>query len=198
MSEPALHLASSSPRRRELLSTLGIEFSYAGVDVDESALPGESPSAMVLRLAQLKARTACESGAHKIPVLGADTAVILDDRMFGKPASKQDALDMLACLSNRTHEVLTGVAVIAGDTLDTALSRTEVQFREIRPDEAEAYWQSGEPAGKAGAYAVQGIGGIFVSSVSGSYTGVVGLPIFETAELLRRVGIVPRGMPACG
>lgn len=198
MSEPAVHLASSSPRRRELLSTLGIEFSYAGVDVDESALPGESPSDMVLRLAKLKARTAFDTGAHKIPVLGADTAVILDDRIFGKPASKRDALDMLACLSDRTHEVLTGVAVIAGDTLDTAVSRTEVQFREIRPDEAEAYWQSGEPAGKAGAYAVQGIGGIFVSRLSGSYSGVVGLPIFETAELLRRVGIVPRGMPAHG
>lgn len=198
MSKPALHLASASPRRRELLSTLCIDFSYAGVDVDESALAEESPSDMVLRLAETKARMAFETGDYRVPVLGADTAVVLDDRIFGKPVSKEDALDMLACLSARKHVVLTGVVLLANGSLDTALSCTEVEFREIRPDEAEAYWQSGEPAGKAGAYAVQGLGGIFVSGLHGSYSGVVGLPIFETAELLRRAGIVPRGMPADG
>lgn len=196
MKTPVMHLASSSPRRRELLSALGFEFSYGGVDIDESALPGESPSHMVLRLARAKARAAFDSGGYKVPVLGADTVVVLDGRIFGKPASREDALEMLACLSGRTHEVLTGVALLAGGTLDTALSRTQVQFREIPPDEAEAYWQSGEPAGKAGAYAVQGLGGIFVSAINGSFSGVVGLPVFETAEMLRRAGIVPRGMPA--
>jgi septum formation protein len=189
MNNPALHLASSSPRRRELLAALGLGFSYGGVAVDESALPGESATDMVLRLAKAKAQSAFESGEHTVPVLGADTVVTLDDRVFGKPASKEDALHMLASLSGRTHRVLTGVAVVAQGELWTGLSQTEVQFREIDPDEAEAYWQSGEPAGKAGAYAVQGLGGIFVKAVNGSYTGVVGLPIFETAELLRRAGI---------
>jgi septum formation protein len=189
MSKPVLHLASSSPRRRELLTALGLEFSHAGVAIDESALPGESVPDMVLRLATGKARSASDSGKYAVPVLGADTVVTLDDRVFGKPASKEDALKMLASLSGRSHQVLTGVAVVAQDELWTGLSQTEVQFREIEPDEAEAYWQSGEPAGKAGAYAVQGLGGIFVTAVHGSYTGVVGLPVFETADLLRRAGI---------
>ena len=113
MSNPVLHLASSSPRRRELLRALGLIFSYEGVAIDESALPGESVSDMVLRLAAAKARTAFDSGGHPVPVLGADTIVILDDRVFGKPGSKQEALQMLASLSGRTHQVLTGVAVVA-------------------------------------------------------------------------------------
>jgi len=195
MSKPVLHLASASPRRRELLTALGLDFSYDGVAIDESALPGEVPSDMVLRLATSKARTAYESGEHPAPVLGADTIVLVDDRVFGKPASKEEALAMLASLSGRTHQVLTGVAVVANGELQTAISRTEVQFREIHPDEAEAYWQSGEPAGKAGAYAVQGLGGIFVSAINGSYTGVVGLPVFETVNLLRRAGIELPAMP---
>jgi len=189
MRKPVLHLASSSPRRRELLTALGLQFSHGGVAVDESALPGESVADMVLRLATTKARTACDSGDYMVPVLGADTVVTLDDSVFGKPASMEDALNMLASLSGRTHQVLTGVAVLAQGELWTALSQTEVQFREIDPDEAEAYWQSGEAAGKAGAYAVQGLGGVFVKAIQGSYTGVVGLPVFETADLLRRAGI---------
>jgi len=143
----------------------------------------------VLRLAASKARTAHDSGNYEVPVLGADTLVILEDRVFGKPRSMKEALNMLASLSGRRHRVLTGVALMANGELQTAESLTEVQFREIHPDEAEAYWQSGEPAGKAGAYAVQGLGGIFVSEINGSYTGVVGLPVFETANLLRRAGI---------
>jgi septum formation protein len=195
MSNPVLHLASASPRRRELLTGLGLKFSYGGVDVDESALPGEAASDMVLRLATGKARTAYDSGEHTVPVLGADTIVVLDDRVFGKPGSKAEALSMLASLSGRRHQVQTGVALIANGELQTAVSLTEVQFREIHPDEAAAYWQSGEPAGKAGAYAVQGLGGVFVSQINGSYTGVVGLPVFETADLLRRAGIVLPAMP---
>jgi len=192
MSSPVLHLASSSPRRRELLTALGLNFSYDGVAIDESALPGEAASDMVLRLAIGKARAAYDSGKYEVPVLGADTLVILDGRVFGKPKSKEEALNMLASLSGTTHQVLTGVALVANGELQTAVSVTEVQFREIHPDEAEAYWQSGEPAGKAGAYAVQGLGGVFVS---GSYTGVVGLPVFETAGLLRRAGIELPAMP---
>lgn len=196
MTMPVLHLASSSPRRREILAALGLDFSYCGVDIDETQLPGEIATDMVLRLATAKAHTAFESGDYGVPVLGADTAVVLDERVFGKPESKQDALDMLAMLSGRTHEVLTGVAVVVRGSLESALSRTAVEFREIRPDEAEAYWQSGESAGKAGAYAVQGLGGIFIRAINGSFTGVVGLPVFETAGLLRRAGVVPPGMRA--
>ena len=189
MSAPSLILASSSERRKEILEAMGIAFTIRIADVDETPLAGEAPADMVLRLAAAKARTAFDSGGHPVPVLGADTIVILDDRVFGKPGSKQEALQMLASLSGRTHQVLTGVAVVANGELETAVSRTEVQFRKIHPDEAEAYWQSGEPAGKAGAYAVQGLGGIFVSCINGSYTGVVGLPVFETTGLLRRAGI---------
>lgn len=195
MSNTLLHLASASPRRRELLTALGLSFTYAGVDVDESPLAGEPFSDMVLRLATTKSRTAFDTGEHTVPVLGADTIVVVGDRIFGKPESKEEALQMLASLSGRSHRVLTGVAVVAKGELETAVSLTEVQFREIHPDEAEAYWQSGEPAGKAGAYAVQGLGGVFVSGMKGSYTGVVGLPVFETAGLLRQAGIALPAIP---
>jgi septum formation protein len=142
---------------------------------------------MVLRLACEKAR----AGAPAEPaiVIGADTAVVLGAEIFGKPAGEADALDMLARLSGQTHQVVTGVAVWDGRAMRSAISCTDVQFREIRPDEALAYWQSGEPADKAGAYAIQGLGGVFVEALSGSYSGVVGLPVYETMALLREAGI---------
>ncbi len=187
LDKPVLHLASSSPRRREILAALGVPFSFAGVDIDESRAPGEPVSEMVLRLAGAKAQAAV---GKRIPVLGADTIVVLDDRVFGKPDSQFDALDMLKALSGRTHRVLTAVAVINDGTLETATAETKVRFRDIHPDEALAYWQSGEPQGKAGSYAIQGLGGVFVESLHGSYSGVVGLPVYETAELLKNAGIV--------
>lgn len=186
MEQTDLHLASSSARRRDILTTLGVRFSYAGVDIDESRAPGEPVADMVLRLAQQKARAA-EAG--DLPVLGADTIVTLEDRVFGKPESQDDALAMLHALSGRSHQVLTGVTCLSGGILTTAVSTTEVRFRDIDPDEALAYWQSGEPEGKAGSYAIQGLGAIFVESLSGSYSGVVGLPVYETAALLKGVGI---------
>ena len=187
MSESRLHLASSSPRRREILGALGLDFSYSGVDLDESQLRGEAPEAMVLRLAAAKAAAAAVDAATL--VLGADTAVVLGERIFGKPRDRDDAVTMLECLSGNSHRVLTGVALRTPAGVRTALSVTEVQFREIRPDEALAYWHSGEPCDKAGAYAIQGLGGVFVEAISGSYSGVVGLPVFETVELLRRSGV---------
>ena len=186
MDHPVLHLASSSPRRREILAGLGVKFSFAGVSIDESRAPRETVADMVLCLASEKARAAA---AGALPVLGADTIVTLDDRVFGKPTSRDDALEMLLSLSGRTHRVLTGVACLSEGRISTAVAGTEVRFRDINPDEALAYWQSGEPDGKAGGYAIQGIGGIFVQSLTGSYSGVVGLPVYETAELLGNAGI---------
>ncbi len=184
-----IHLASASPRRKEILAAIGVAFTAAGVDIDESRYDDEPVADMVIRLAAAKAAIARTDLDLSVPVIGADTAVAIDDRVLGKPGSQQEALEMLACLSGRAHKVVTGVALDHAAKVNTATSVTEVRFREISPDEAEAYWQSGEPQDKAGAYAVQGIGGIFVESISGSYSGVVGLPVFETAALLANAGL---------
>ncbi len=184
-----IHLASSSPRRHEILGAMGAEFTAAGVDIDETRYDDEPVVDMVVRLAVAKAAAARAIVGQTVPVIGADTAVALDDLVLGKPDSRDQALQMLAALSGRTHEVLTGVALDYAGNVRTATSMTEVRFREISPDEARAYWQSGEPIDKAGAYAVQGLGGIFVEDISGSYSGVVGLPVFETAALLADAGL---------
>ena len=183
-----LHLASASPRRRDILSALGIRHSWAGVDIDETPEPGESPARLAGRLATAKAQVARARGQEAPFVLAADTVVALGKRMFGKPRSREEALAMLAELSGRSHEVLTAVTLSAGGRELSAMSSTTVRFRVIGAAEARAYWRTGEPAGKAGAYAVQGRGGIFVESLSGSYSGVVGLPVFETAALLDEAG----------
>ena len=185
MNDPlTLQLASTSPRRREILESLGLEFSVVHVDVDESPLAGETPGEMVVRLAVAKAEAAHVGPASV--VIAADTAVVVDDQALGKPVDQDDCLAMLEALSGRVHKVLTGVAVHAADQARTALSETDVYFREIGRDEALAYWQSGEPCDKAGAYAIQGLGGAFVERIEGSYSGVVGLPVFETMSLLKQ------------
>ena len=185
--KPLLHLASSSPRRREILSALGLEFSVKAAAVDESPLADESAEEMVLRLATAKA-CAAEVDPTCL-VIGSDTAVVLDGEVLGKPADEGDAIAMLGKLSGRRHSVLTGVALRGPDGVQTALSATEVSFREISRDEALAYWHSGEPRDKAGAYGIQGRGGAFVVAISGSYSGVVGLPVYETVQLLQTAGI---------
>ncbi|MDH3266565.1 MAG: Maf family nucleotide pyrophosphatase [Gammaproteobacteria bacterium] len=187
MSPVSLHLASASPRRSDILKSLGLTFTCGGVAVNEDRLRGEAADAMVLRLARAKAGAVPRKRSQL--VLGADTAVVLGNDVFGKPRDRDDALEMLARLSGRTHSVLTGIALCAAQDLRSALSVTEVRFREIRPDEALAYWQSGEPCDKAGAYAIQGRGGVFVESIAGSYSGVVGLPVFETVQLLHDAGL---------
>lgn len=184
---PVLHLASSSPRRREILAALQLEISVVKVDVDETQLVGETPTDMVLRLAIAKAEAAVVNTGNL--VLGADTAVVIDGRALGKPADEADCLAMLDALSGRGHKVLTGVALRGPNGMSTALSETDVYFREISRDEALAYWQSGEPHDKAGAYAIQGLGGVFVERIEGSYSGVVGLPVFETVALLTKAGL---------
>jgi septum formation protein len=168
---------------------MGLDFTAGGVGIDEQQHAGESPEIMVVRLAIEKASAAvCPP---ETVIIGADTAVVLGGEIFGKPRDEADGLRMLMALSGRSHEVMTGVAVRSGGAVQSALSVTEVKFREIGPDEALEYWQSGEPGDKAGAYAIQGLAGAFVESVAGSYTGVVGLPVFETARLLQVAGIEP-------
>jgi septum formation protein len=191
MSQDFVYLASGSPRRRELLQQIGVSFRVVGMAVDEAVLPDETPSAYVTRLAAAKAVAGWERSrdAHQVPVLAADTAVVLDGRILGKPADGQDAEGMLRQLSGRTHEVLTAVALRTTDGLQSRISRSEVTFRSIAAAEAHAYWETGEPGDKAGAYAIQGRGAIFVADLRGSYSGVMGLPLFETAELLRRAGV---------
>lgn len=186
MSTTTLILASTSPRRKEILEALGLNFVVRAVDVDESRLGGEAAHDMVSRLAMAKAGAARAQDAEI--VVAADTAVVLDGEIFGKPTDEEDALRMLGKLSGRRHDVVSGVAVHAPDTIRHAVSTTKVQFRKIPTDEARRYWQTGEPRDKAGAYAIQGRGGLFVEAIMGSYSGVVGLPVFETARLLQAVG----------
>jgi septum formation protein len=180
-------LASASPRRAELLRTLGLRFLVRPTDTDETVRPGELPEALVARLATDKARAG--AGDAALPVLAADTVVEIDGTVLGKPRGEADGLAMLAALSGREHRVLSGVAVLAGDDVQVHVSRTTVAFREIDAAEARAYWATGEPADKAGAYGIQGIGGIFVRRLEGSFTGVVGLPVAETEALLRAAGV---------
>lgn len=186
-SQSRLLLASSSPRREEILRALGLNFTAQPVDVDEQILAGESAEQMVLRLARAKAAAATAYDADL--VIGADTAVVLADQVLGKPRDEADAVTMLLRLSGKTHRVMTGVALRGPHGVQDALSCTSVKFRVISRDEAQAYWHSGEPADKAGAYAVQGLGGAFVERLEGSYSGVVGLPVYETVELLRAAGV---------
>jgi septum formation protein len=186
-----LTLASSSPRRVEILNDLGVAFHTEGADIDETPRDGESAVDLVTRLAESKAREVARR--YDGPVMGADTIVVLGQEIFGKPQSMQDGLRMLMALSARTHKVMTAVALVGGDSCETKLSSTDVTFRTIEEDEARAYWHSGEPQDKAGAYAIQGLGGVFVTSINGSYSGVVGLPVFETSALLEHAGITLLG-----
>jgi len=192
--EPQIYLASQSPRRRELLRQIGIRHEIVSASVDETPRPGEAPAEYVLRLALAKARAGRTQRPDR-PVLGADTAVVVDDTILGKPAGRDDAIAMLGRLSGREHRVLTAVA-LAGERDESRLSVSHVRFRPVDAAEAAAYWDTGEPADKAGGYAVQGLGALFVESLSGSYSGVMGLPLFETGELLRRAGIALLGRSA--
>ena len=182
-----LVLASGSPRRREILDSLRLTYTVRSVDLDETPLPAEQPEDMVLRLAAAKAQAGA-ANAQEL-VLGADTAVVVDSQALGKPVDQHDGLNMLAMLSGRVHRVITGVALYGPGGTRTALVETDVHFRDISRDEALAYWQSGEPSDKAGAYAIQGLAGAFVTRIEGSYSNVVGLPVFETTELLQAAGL---------
>lgn len=203
MASPSLLLASASPRRRDLLRQIGIEPEVLPAHVDESRLAGEAPVAYVSRLARLKAESVWNAlpAARRQTVLAADTAVVLGNDILGKPLDRQQGLDMLARLSDRTHEVVTSVAVKTARALELRVNVSQVTFRALQRAECEAYWDTGEPLDKAGGYAVQGRAAVFIRSLSGSFSGVMGLPLFETAELLRAAGIDPltsRAASFCG
>lgn len=187
----SIYLASQSPRRAELLRQLGLDFKMLDVSVDETPYAGEAAEAYVTRLARAKVEAARRrlGRGPSAPILAADTAVALDQAIFGKPRDRNEALETLARLSGRSHRVLSAVAVSGADALHTALSVSLVTFRAISAAEAAAYWETGEPKGKAGGYAIQGRGAMFVERLDGSYSSVMGLPLYETAQLLRAVGI---------
>ncbi|WP_269320525.1 Maf family protein [Billgrantia saliphila] len=181
---PALCLASASPRRRELLASIGVTAEVKPVDIDETPRHGETAEAYVLRLAREKA--AAGARLSTLPTLGSDTAVVCDGHILGKPGGPDEAAAMLRRLSGRTHQVLTAVAVTGLAGLLDVCVETKVLMREIAEHEIAAYWATGEPVDKAGGYAIQGLAAVFVERIEGSHSAVVGLPLFETARLLAR------------
>jgi septum formation protein len=189
-SNSLIYLASASPRRSALLDQIGVRHRVQPVDVDETTRGDELADQYVRRLAVLKAETLWWNlaAAQRQPVLGADTAVVLDDEILGKPRDEQDCLRMLKLLSARTHQVFTAVALRASDGCQSRVNVSEVTFRKLADEEIQRYWRSGEPADKAGAYAVQGRAALFIERIAGSYSGIMGLPLFETGELLAAVG----------
>jgi septum formation protein len=191
MQQASIYLASGSPRRRELLAQIGVSYQILSVAVDETPLAGEDPSHYVSRLALAKARAGHASlqGLALRPVLGADTSVAVDGTILGKPRDRTEGLAMLAALSGRTHRVLSAVALVAGAREATRVQESQVRFRPLTASECQAYWDTGEPADKAGAYAIQGRAAAFIIELIGSYSGVMGLPLFETSELLRDFAI---------
>lgn len=184
---PTIALASASPRRRELLQQLGVNFELVTPDIDESILPAEPATTYVSRLALTKAQTGLRLLAGRLPVLGADTSVVIDDNILGKPENKADFLQMMQQLSGRCHQVMTAIALVTPTQQWQALVITDVWFRVISSGEMADYWQSGEPADKAGGYGIQGIAGKFVERINGSYSAVVGLPLCETDLLLQQL-----------
>lgn len=201
ISNKKIYLASRSPRRRELLAQIGVGFELLllrddvarGVDVDETPLPGENPHDYVLRVSRVKA----EVGSLRVqqrrlpvfPVLAADTAVVLNDRIMGKPANRDSAIEMLLALSGKEHKVLTAVAVANAGKIEQKLSASTVRFGKLTDHAVRRYAMSGEPLDKAGAYAIQGQAAAFIEKIEGSYSGVMGLPLYETTGLLAEFGI---------
>ncbi|MEO8016264.1 MAG: Maf family protein [Pseudomonadota bacterium] len=183
-----LRLASASPRRRQLLDLIGVPHLVTPADIDETPRPAEPADRYVTRLALEKAE-AVWARHHDLPVLAADTTVVVDREILAKPESEADAQAMLGKLSGRTHIVHTGIAVRSARGAQVGMSSTSVSFATLDAAQIRAYWASGEPQGKAGAYAIQGLGAVFVANIAGSYTGVMGLPLFETAALLRAHGV---------
>lgn len=192
MSKP-IYLASRSPRRAELLQQMDIGFDVLPSDIDESILPNELPETYVMRLAGSKAAVGLanmqQANLQQRPILAADTTVCVNGVILGKPENDDDARSMLGALSGRWHEVHTGLTLVSATGIEAVLSTTRVELASLSDEMIAAYIASGEPRGKAGAYAIQGLAGTFIKRIEGSYSGVMGLPVFETAQLLRNAGI---------
>lgn len=184
---PTIALASTSPRRRELLQQLGVNFELVTPDIDESILAAEGAANYVSRLALTKAETGLHLLGGRLPVLGADTSVVIEGNILGKPDTEADFLQMMQLLSGRCHQVMTAVALVTPEQQWQSLVTTKVWFRPISQQEMADYWQSGEPADKAGGYGIQGQAGKFVERIDGSYSAVVGLPLCETDLLLQQL-----------
>ena len=191
VADPQIYLASQSPRRRLLLEQLGVGHVVLPVAVAEQVRTGEPAESYVRRVALDKARAGWrhERRLLDLPVLGADTEVVVDRQVQGKPRDRTHGLELLGRLSGRSHEVISAVALVHGQREQVMMNRSQVWFRELSPADRAAYWDTGEPADKAGAYAIQGRGAVFVERLDGSYSAVMGLPLFETAQLLLRFGI---------
>lgn len=190
---PDLYLASQSPRRRELLSQIGVRHALVSVKVPEVHAADERPADYVRRLARAKAQAGYTEVLHlgwdRRPVLGADTIVVCDQQILEKPRTAEEGAAMLRQLSGRSHQVLTAVVLCEGERIEQQLAVTEVYFRRIDDAEMATYWQSGEPRDKAGGYAIQGLGAVFVLGIEGSYSNVVGLPLEATFKLLQEFGV---------
>lgn len=184
-----LILASASPRRRELLEQIGLRYQVQTADIDESPQVDEDPLALVQRLAQEKAYAVWAKSDKTLPVLGADTLGVLEGQLLVKPDDFASARQMLLSMSGRAHTIYSAVALYHQNACELAVSESKVWFRTLTEAEIAAYWQQGEPRDKAGAYAIQGMGAIFAERLEGSYSGVMGLPLFETAQLLAKAGI---------
>lgn len=187
----SIYLASASPRRQELLRQIAISFEVVSPNVIETPQHGESAPVYVARLAQAKARAGLrllvDRSVTLCPVLAADTEVVLDGEILGKPNDRAHGIEMLRRLSGRTHQVLTAICLLHQDEIHEAISESRVTFGTLTPMDIDRYWESGEPVDKAGAYAVQGRAAAFIERIEGSYSGIVGLPLFELTQLLRRV-----------
>lgn len=191
MTAVTLYLASASPRRREILDQLGIPYVLHPQNIDESRLQDELPEDYVCRLAKTKAETALSltDKQSNSACLGSDTTVVCDNEIFEKPLDETDAHRILKTLSGRTHFVLTAVALAKSEGTEVLLSKSEVTFKTLTEGEITSYWQTGEPVDKAGAYGIQGLGAMFVKDIKGSYSGIMGLPVFETISLLAKIQI---------
>ena len=185
---PQIILASASPRRRELLNQINIRHLVQTAEIDETPLLNESPENYVLRLALEKALACRQKFNPTLPILAADTTVVLNNQIMGKPQNETDAFTMLELLSGNAHYVFTAIALL-GNQQNVVISATEVTFKTLTRNEIHRYWQSGEPLDKAGSYAIQGMGSLFIERINGSFSGVMGLPLFETAQLLALEGI---------
>jgi septum formation protein len=184
-----LVLASASPRRKELLAQLGIQCFVKSVDIDETPQINESPLIYVQRVAAEKSAACLALYEGELPILAADTSVVLNNQIMGKPQNQQHAEEMLLQLSGRTHQVYSAISLRKHLNHWEAVNITDVTFKKLTLAEIAAYWQTGEPCDKAGGYAIQGLGSIFIEKIQGSFSGVMGLPLFETAQLLTQQGI---------